>query len=226
MELLGEIFLNGTDHGKPYISGSRNGPKLESSRRSSRIWQQMRICRISALTAPVSKPISQVQKKRNPESAQTVPKADGKRERFEKNQCIGITRGGRNTKIHAVVDALGNPIHVQLSSGDIHDSIIAEDVLDHIDLKPNKTTVLADKAYGSFDFREYIADRDTDFCIPPKSNAVDPWYCDWYLYKERHLVECFFNKLKENRRIATRFDKLASRFLAFVHLGCIRIQLA
>ena len=180
------------------------------------------------MTAPVSKPTSQVQvqKKRNPDCPKIDPKVDGKRERFEKNQCIGITRGGRNTKIHAVVDALGNPIHVQLSSGDIHDSIIAEDVLDHIDLKPNKTTVLADKAYGSFDFREYIADRDTDFCIPPKSNTVDPWYCDWFLYKERHLVECFFNKLKENRRIATRFDKLASRFLAFVHLGCIRIQLA
>ena len=180
------------------------------------------------MTAPVSKPIKQVQvqKKRNPDIAKTAPKVDGNRERFEKNQCIGITRGGRNTKIHAVVDALGNPIHVQLSSGDIHDSVIAEDVLNHIELKPNETTVLADKAYGSFGFREYIANRDTDFCIPPKSNTVDPWYCDWFKYKERHLVECFFNKLKENRRIATRFDKLASRFLAFVHLGCIRIQLA
>ena len=156
----------------------------------------------------------------------TDPKIEGKRERFEKNQCIGITRGGRNSKIHAVVDALGNPIYVQLSSGDIHDSVIAKDVLDHVNLKPNETTVLADKAYGSYEFREYIANRNTDFCIPPKSNAVDPWYCDWFLYKERHLVECFFNKLKENRRIATRFDKLASRFLAFVYLGCIRIQLA
>ncbi len=108
----------------------------------------------------------------------------------------------------------------------IHDSVIAENVLDHIELKPNKTTVLADKAYGSCDFREYIANRDTDFCIPPKSNAVDLSFCDWSLYKERHLVECFFNKLKENRRIATRFDKLASRFLTFVHHGCIRVLLA
>ena len=227
-ELLGEIFQNDMVHGKPCINGFRNGPKPESSRRSSRIWQRMRICRISVLTAPVSKPIKQVQvqKKRNPDVAKTAPKVDGNRERFEKNQCIGITRGGRNTKIHAVVDALGNPIHVQLSSGDIHDSVIAEDVLNHIELKPNETTVLADKAYGSFGFREYIANRDTDFCIPPKSNTVDPWYCDWFKYKERHLVECFFNKLKENRRIATRFDKLASRFLAFVHIGCIRILLA
>ena len=168
----------------------------------------------------------QVQKKRNPDSPKTAPKVDGIRERFERNQCIGITCGGRNAKIHAVVDALGNPIHVQLSSGDIHDSVIAEDVLNHIDLKPNETTVLADKAYGSYDLREYIANRDADFCIPPKSNTVDPWYCDWFKCKERHLVECFFNKLKENRRIATRFDKLASQFLAFVHLGCICILLA
>ncbi len=105
----------------------------------------------------------QVQKKRNPDVPKTDPKVDEKRERFEKNQCVGITRGGRNTKIHAVVDALGNPIYVQLSSGDIHDSAIAEDVMDHVELKPNETTVLADKAY---------------------------------------------------------------RFLAFVHLGCIRILLA
>ncbi len=114
----------------------------------------------------------------------------------------------------------------QFPSGDIHDSMIAEDVLEHVDLKTNKTTVLADKADGSFCFRAYISNRETDFCIPPKSNSVDPWYCDWSLYKERHLVECFFNKLKENRRIATRFDKLASRFLFFVHIGRIQILLA
>ena len=85
---------------------------------------------------------------------------------------------------------------------------------------------MADKAYGKYDLREYIANQNADFCIPPKTNETDPWFCDWLQYKERHLVECFFNKLKEFRRIATRFDKLASRFLAFVHLGCIRILLA
>ena len=119
-----------------------------------------------------------MQKKRNPDAAKTAPKVDGKRERFEKNQCIGITRGGRNTKIHAVVDALGNPIHVQLSSGDIHDENIADDVLDHVDL--NGTIVQADKAYGSYRLREYIANRNADFCIPPKSNTVDPWFCDYF----------------------------------------------
>ena len=68
-------------------------------------------------------------KSKIPDSPNSVPKANGKCERFEKNQCIGNTRGSRNTKIQAVVNALENPIHVQLSSGDIHDSIIIENVL-------------------------------------------------------------------------------------------------
>ena len=87
-------------------------------------------------------------------------------------------------------------------------------------------TVLADKAYGKWELREFIANHDADFCIPPKCNDPDPWYVDWYLYKERHLVETFFLKLKEFRRVATRYDKCAVRFLAFVHVACIRILLA
>ena len=143
----------------------------------------------------------------------------------QKNQCIGVSRGGRSIKIHAVVDALGNPIHVQLSAGNVHDVKVAQEMLEAVKLRPGMA-VLADKAYGKWELREYIANHDADFCIPPKSNESDPWYVDWWLYKERHLVETFFLKLKEFRRVATRYDKLADRFLAFVHLACIRILLA
>lgn len=141
----------------------------------------------------------------------------------QRNQCIGVSRGGRSTKIHAVVDALGNPVHVMLSTGNTSDITIAEDLLNQVSI--SGSTVLADKAYGKYAFREYIADRNADFCIPPKKNETDPWFCDWWLYKERRLVEMFFLKLKEFRRVATRFDKLARRFLGFVHLACIHILL-
>ena len=88
------------------------------------------------------------------------------------------------------------------------------------------TVVLADKAYGSKAIRDFITQADASYCIPPKVNEKHPWDCDWFLYKERHLVECFFQNLKQFRGVATRFNKLASRFLAFVQLACIFIWLA
>ena len=145
-------------------------------------------------------------------------------DKTQANECIGVSRGGRSTKIHAVVDALGNPIEVMLTAGNVHDVTVAEELLSRIRLKGS--TVLADKAYGKWALREFIANHDADFCIPPKDNETDPWFVDWWLYKERHLVETFFLKLKEFRRVATRYDKLAARFLSFVHLACIRILLA
>jgi len=135
-----------------------------------------------------------------------------------------VSRGGRTTKIHAVVDALGNPIHVQLSADNIEDCTAATDVLSHVPLAD--TIVMADKAYGSAAIKDFIRVQGGQYCIPPKSNTRNPWPCDWWQYKERHLVECFFQKLKCFRRIATRYDKLARRFLAFVHLAAIWIWLA
>ena len=120
----------------------------------------------------------------------------------EYNQHIGLSRGGKTTKIHAIVDALGNPIHIHLSAGNLHDSTEAQAALSEVPLE--KGFILADKAYGTTDIRTFIENSGGNYCIPPKSNAVNPWDCDWYLYKERHLVECFFQKLKMFRRIATR----------------------
>ncbi len=61
--------------------------------------------------------------------------------------------------------------------------------------------------------------------IPPQSNISEPWPIDWWLYKERHLVECFFQKLIWFLRIATRYDKLDASFLSFVFLAFIAILL-
>jgi len=83
--------------------------------------------------------------------------------------------------------------------------------------------ILGDKAYGTDEIRNYVTDKDAAYTIPPKSNTKKPWLCDWHLYKERHLVECFFNKIKHFRRVATRYDKLASSFLSFVYVASIFI---
>ena len=102
-------------------------------------------------------------------------------DRTQVNQCIGVSRGGRSTKIHAVVDALGNPIEIMLTAGNVHDVTVAEKLLGRICLKGS--TVLADKAYGKWALREFIAILDADFCIPPRENEHDPWFVDWWLYK-------------------------------------------
>ena len=112
-----------------------------------------------------------------------------------------MTRGGRNTKIHAIVDGLGNPLYVQLSGGQVSDIAMAYELLEHVDV--SGSVVMADRAYGAADLRIKIEKSGATYCIPPKSNTTEPWDVDWWQYKERSQVECFFQKIKNYRRIAT-----------------------
>ena len=89
-----------------------------------------------------------------------------------------------------------------------------------------KSNILGDKAYGSKEIRSYITENGESYTIPPKSNTKEPWACDYYLYKERHLVECFFQKLKWFRRIATRYDTLDASFLCLPHFYYDSVEIA
>ena len=144
-------------------------------------------------------------------------------EQMKKKQDIGLSRGGKNTKLHALVDGLGNPIRLIFTSGEVHDSKEGTALLEGFNLV--ESAVLGDKAFGTVEILTYVRKHGGTVVIPPKSNAAEPWECDFYHYKERHLVECFFNKLKHFRRIATRYDKLSSMFQAFTYLACIMIWL-
>lgn len=120
------------------------------------------------------------------------------------------------------MDALGNPLRVILSAGQVADitqatALIAEQSADFI---------VADKGYDSDAFVEIITEQGSEPVIPPRSNRVNPRTFDRHIYKARHLVECFFNRIKQFRRIATRYDKLAQSFLSFVHLACAFVWLA
>jgi transposase len=136
------------------------------------------------------------------------------------NQYIGKSRGGNTTKIHAVVDGLGNPVCFKLSGGHVHDSKVAIDLLSNLEIK--SANILADKAYGTKDIRNYITSQEADYTIPPKSNTKDPWDCDWRLYKERHLVECFFNKIKHFRRVASTRGRFFCAFKNSENLATLR----
>ena len=110
-----------------------------------------------------------------------------------------------------------------LSAGNDHDAVHAVELLKKVEI--GGSTVLADRAYGAKTIRAYILEQGASYVIPPQSNVSEPGPVDWWLYKERHLVECFFQKLKWFRRIATRYDKLDASFLAFVYLVSITILL-
>lgn len=119
------------------------------------------------------------------------------------------------------MDGLGNPVYLQLSAGNLNDCSVAVDVLSHLPIAGSM--ILADRGYDSDEILVYIEGQAARHTIPPKSNRIDQRKCDWWLYKERHLVECFFNKLKHFRRVATRYDKLAKSFFAFALLASIMI---
>jgi transposase len=120
------------------------------------------------------------------------------------------------TKIHAVVDALGNPLAIRLTGGQAHDITQAEALLAEVEPQ----ALIADKGYDADGFIETLTVRRIEPVIPSKANRTAPRRCDFALYAERNLVERFFNVLKQFRGIATRYEKTARNFLAGIHLAC------
>ena len=139
----------------------------------------------------------------------------------QNEEALGRSKGGFTTKVHALVDALGNPLKFILTSGQRHDITKAEALIGDI----KDTTVLADKAYDSKALIESITDKKSTAVIPSKRNRKIQREYDSHVYKERHLIECFFGKIKHFRRIFSRFDKMASSFLAFLHFVSVFIWL-
>jgi transposase len=137
------------------------------------------------------------------------------------SQALGRSRGGFSTKIHATVDGLGYPLRFQLTAGQAHDITQAQALVAGFKFE----RVIADRGYSSQAFVESLLQRGSDYVIPPHQRAKQPRDFDRHLYRERHLVECFFNKLKHFRRLFSRFDKRADRFLAFLHLSAALIWL-
>ena len=136
-------------------------------------------------------------------------------------QALGRSRGGFSTKIHIAVDALGNPLRFILTGGERHDCTQATALLVGFDAD----YVIADKGYDTNDLREQITAHDAEAVIPPRARRTDPADYDRHRYTERHLIECFINKIKHFRRIFSRFEKLANRYLGFLQLVSILIWL-
>ncbi len=133
---------------------------------------------------------------------------------------MGRSRGGLTTKVHVVVDARGLPLELLLTPGQAADCPAAAQLLGR--LRPG-AILLADKAYDADWLRRQIERTGAAPNIPFKSNRLWKGCFSPALYRERNRVERFFNRIKHFRRVATRYEKHASNYLAMLKLACVKI---
>ncbi|WP_433501823.1 IS5 family transposase (plasmid) [Sphaerimonospora sp. CA-214678] len=161
-----------------------------------------------------------------------------------KDQALGRSRGGLTTKLHLITEARGLPMALHLTAGNVVDYSAFEAVMAKLRLprvgpgrpRTRPDRLIGDKGYSSRKIRAYLRSRGIRAVIPERRDQIAnrkrkgsrggrPHAFDAEVYKQRNLVECCFGKLKQWRAIATRFDKLASRYLAGVTIGCLMLWL-
>ncbi len=159
-------------------------------------------------------------------------------------QALGRSRGGLTTKVHLACDGRVLPLAVVITPGDVNDSTVFDAVLDAVRVprtgvgRPRRRpdAVIADKAHSSRAIRQTLRRRGIQVVIPERANQKAnrvrrgqaggrPPAFDRDLYKARNVVERCFNRLKQFRAIATRFDKLAARYRAGLHLAALILWL-
>src|ERR1041384_838621 len=138
------------------------------------------------------------------------------------DRCMGRSRGGLTTKMHALTDARGLPIELVLTPGQAGDCPVAAQLLGH--LRPD-TIVLADKAYEADWLRRQIEATGAAPNIPPMVHRRWKPCFSPVLYRARTRIERFFNRIKHFRRLATRYEKHAANFLAMLKLAAVHLWL-
>jgi len=134
---------------------------------------------------------------------------------------VSKSRGGLTSKIHLAVRGLGLPVRCLLTAGQRHDITQAKALIDGLPAE----WVLGDTAFDADHFRADIKAINAEAVIPSSPSRSLKLPLDEDIYKERHLVECCFNKLKHFRRVATRYDKTARNFLAIIIVAAVVLWL-
>ena len=130
--------------------------------------------------------------------------------------AIGRSRGGRTSKIHALTDEIGRPLAFVVTAGNTHDLVGAAELLRRV---PMPRRLIADRAYDANKLRQWLAERGCQPVIPPNPTRKHPAAYDHIAYRARNLIERMFCRLKDFRRLATRYDKRADMYLSSVFLA-------
>ncbi|ETO91533.1 MAG: putative transposase [Candidatus Xenolissoclinum pacificiensis L6] len=139
----------------------------------------------------------------------------------KEEEGLGRSKGGFTSKIHALVDTLGNPLKFILIGENRNDIIKAEALKE--DMK--STTVITDKGYDSKKLHDHLDDKQCKIVIPPRRNRKVQYEYDKHIYIERQSIECFCGKLKHFIRVSSRFDKTKSSYQAFIDFATTLIYL-
>lgn len=147
-----------------------------------------------------------------------------------KKHALGRSRGGYSTKIHVATDAQGVPLAVTATPGQNGEAPEFENLIASIPLSLQRKAkrpqaVAGDKAYSSNAIRSYLRRKGISDVIPTRTNERRCKRFAKQLYKKRNIVERVIGRLKEHRRIATRYDKIMSHYLAMITIACLRLIL-
>jgi transposase len=141
-----------------------------------------------------------------------------RRKRGAQVQAIGISRGGQPTKIHALSDTLGRPVVLTVTAGNVSDIKMADALLAEV---KNGGYVLADKGYDSDKLRASIRSKGAKPVIPGRKSRKKKVRFDKDRYRFRWMAEAVFCRLKDFRRVATRYDKLARNYASALAIASI-----
>ena len=141
------------------------------------------------------------------------------RSRRSQKNCIGRTRGGVTTKIHAATDTRGKPLFLTVSRGPVNDVTVGPFIIKRLPARH----CIADRAYDSRSFRTWLRARHIKPVIPSTPSRKLSFPLDRRLYRKRFEVERFFHRIKVNRRVATRYEKRGSSFLSMLQVACFAI---
>ncbi len=146
----------------------------------------------------------------------------GQRRAAKRGVRVGSGRAaaGATPKTHLIADAHDRPKVIALTGGERHDSVPAQAILARL---PPNLRVIADAAYDSAELRRWLADRGSRVIIPNRKNRKQPYPFDAITYRRRNIVERTFCRLKDFRRLATRYDRLDETFVSTL---CIAAALA
>src|SRR5215472_6955502 len=146
----------------------------------------------------------------------------GRRKRGNQNQqALGRSRGGFSTKIHLRTNAKGDPLTFDVTGGEAHEVKGYDTLMKLHDVDPDR--LLGDKGYDSDEIRDDLVERGIEPVIPPRSNRKTQIEYDREAYKRRNLIERCVNRLKQFRRIATRYEKTARAYLSMLCIAAARL---